>query len=692
MKKFFIGLFVVILLLIIAAFVLLFTPTGNNILKPYIQAQIYKYSPIPLSLDVFRLSLGSFELELNSQKNIKITSNGTFSLLSQSVDGGLNIHITNPSKLAQIADSGLKLEDNFVIENAIVGKFNNLTINTMSNVAGGKVRIDTSVVNFKPADIAAKLDNLTLEGLLVIAGQKPYASGKLNAVANITGNEKLEFNGRVNAKITQGAVSAKLVKNDFGVAIPSTSFSADLVADFGGTDFIHKLHFISNVGNITSSGKTAIQSLKTNSTYEIDIGDLSPFTPFAGIPLRGSFRTNGKIVGGQKWLNVEGKSDFASGFTEYSVSLEQFSKPKDALFSIKNLKLEEVLYTLSKPSYALGILNANAELKNISKGISGTYSHTLDGLVQADVVREEFDMKLFENIEYFHKAQATFTNGSGVINADVKSSVGIFETKDATLTMEGLSLKAPYTLNLPDLKKLKFLTSKELKGAITAHGEAKYSPKALYADFKSNLLGGTLDAVMDKNLINLTMKNMSSMELLDMLQYPQFFKSNFNGTVHYDTLTESGKMEMLLNKGSFADNQLTNLLKNLARLDITRDVYENVRIDGDIKKKVVTANLDATSSNSKITSKGAQIDLEKDTINANLLLKVQKYELGALVSGKATSPSVSLDTRKLGQDAVKNLLENEKVKEQVEKIEDIINDKAKDLGETIKKGLGNLFK
>ncbi|RAX54685.1 hypothetical protein CCY99_02675 [Helicobacter sp. 16-1353] len=695
MKKFFIGLLFLIIIILVVVFVLLFTSFGNNILKPHIQSQIDKYSPIPISLDVFNLRWGSFTLELNSQSNINITSNGTFSLIGQDIDAILNIKIANPSNIKELATAGVNLQNDFLIENVIRGKFTNIEIDTKSNIANGNLRIVTTIANFKPTKIIADLEKLQVDELLAVVGKKPYVSGEINANANIVGDENLQFTGQALAKISSGTVSTNLVKQDFNIAVPSTTFTVNLLANFDGTNIIHKLEFLSNIGNINSNGNTIIKTLKTNSTYDVDIADLSPFTPFVGMPLRGSFRTDGKIIGNAKWMNVEGKSDFAASNTMYSVSFEQYTKPKDALITIKNLRIEDVLYMLVKPIYSKGLLNANLDFKGISSAINGNYSHTLNGNIQKNVIKNEFDINLNNNLSYTHKANATFSNGNGLINADILTELANLNVKNAVLNISNLSLNAPYTLDVLDLKKLAFITPKELKGSIHANGEIKWTPTSLYADLKSDIFGGNLDAHLNNNIASIMIKNMNSTGILDMLQYPQFFKSNINGDIQYDTQTQQGKMEMILNQGSFTENKLTNLIQNLLKFDTTKEVYNNIKIDGTIDKKLITADLNMLSNNTSVTSKDAKIDIENDNINANLVLKVQNYELGAIVSGKIANPNIKLDTKKLGQDILKNLKSNKKVQEQKEKIETKIEeqkqqlqDKAKD---ALQKGLDKLF-
>lgn len=679
-KKILLFLLGLIFIVLVAAFVLLFTPFGNNILKPHLQTQIDKYSPIPLTLDVFSLRFGSLDIELNSNDDINIVSHGTFSLLSQNIDIALDILLKNP--LTKTSPTATPKE--LLIENAIRGKITNFEIHTVSNSLKGEFRIDTTIVNFKPLKIVGNIKDLELESILALLGKKAYAKGTLDIVANIVGDNNFKFNGQALAKVNNGEVSRNLVKEDFGVNVPDNSFMINLFANFDGTNIKHKFELLSNVGNINSTGSTIIKTLRTNSTYDVDMSDLSLLTPIVGMPLRGEFRTDGKIVGDSKWMNVDGKSDVADSVTTYSLSLENYTSPKDAVLKIKNLKIEKILYMLVQPIYSNGLLNANANLAGISSSINGDYSHTINGTINGKVVKSKFDMNM-PNTNYNHQANINFTNGSGKLNLDFISDIVSLNVKDALVNIDSLGFNAPYTIDIKDLKKLAFVTSKELKGSLSAYGDVVWTPVSLRGSMKSDLFGGKLDAELNNNLISATIKDVNSLGVLDMLQYPKIFDSAINGALKYDRQTQIGNMDFILSKGSFTENKLMSILEKTLKFDGTKEVYNNIKIDGKINKSLVTANLNMQSNNTSITSNEATLNLDSNDINAKLLLKVQKYNLAGTLSGKATNPSISIDTSKLGKDIINNVIKSPKVQEKVQKIED----KTKD---AINKGLNKLFK
>lgn len=701
-KKVILWILGIVVALLVMAFVLLFTPFGNDILKPQIQAQIDKHSPIPATLEVFKIRFGDFEIELNAfeDKNVNISAIGKYSLFGWSIDGVLNILIKNSEQIKGL--DTVHLNENFLVENIIRGKFNDFVVYTKSNIADGKIDIETQVKSYIPTTIIANISNQKIESMLNLVGQKAYANGIFSLKANIIGDKDMNFIGNANAELVNGKMNASLIKKDFGITIPNTTdFVANLTASFDGKDAKHNFNFLSQIGNITSSGSTIIEGLKTNSNYDINISDLSPFSPLAGMALRGSFRTNGKIQGNSEWLNIDGKSDFAGGNTAYSLSLEKFTKPKDALVTIRGLKIHDVLYTIYKPIYAKATLDAKIDLKQLSGNISGTYNHTVRGDAQKSVLKKEFDLNPPTDITFNHNANATLLQGSGELNAKIITDLAEVSVDKAKFRIKDFILDAPYKIIISDLKKLAFVTSRELKGNIIANGNFKYATSKVVADLKSDIFGGKITAALDRNIADIKLIDVKVANILDMLNYQQFFDSNMNGKIRYDIFTHKGNLEFLASNGHFTQNKLMDLLKATLNFDATKEIYESVKIDGNINKKAVKADLSANSKNTSITSRGANLNLEKDAIDANLNIKVKKDELGLKIGGKMSSPSISIDMQKATKTILNRVLGTEKTEALKDKAQNAINkalggansgDSADDSGKKIEQKIGDSIK
>ncbi|MFP4332802.1 MAG: hypothetical protein ACLFQJ_05835, partial [Campylobacterales bacterium] len=99
----------ILVVLIVALYVLLFTPPGNALVKPYIEKEIQKATQLnSAKLNVFILGFGSFDIELELTPKNTIKAKGDHSLISQSLEASYNISLTNLEALSSLTQQPLK--------------------------------------------------------------------------------------------------------------------------------------------------------------------------------------------------------------------------------------------------------------------------------------------------------------------------------------------------------------------------------------------------------------------------------------------------------------------------------------------------------------------------------------------------------------------------------------------------------
>lgn len=95
MKKYLIITLISLLILIIFLAGLLFTQTGNDIVKPYLKAELETQTGLPVEVDLFKLRYDSTEIKIvvNNALNVNIIS--SFNLLDLSFDGTYKLYANN---------------------------------------------------------------------------------------------------------------------------------------------------------------------------------------------------------------------------------------------------------------------------------------------------------------------------------------------------------------------------------------------------------------------------------------------------------------------------------------------------------------------------------------------------------------------------------------------------------------------
>lgn len=670
MKKFVLWILGIILALFVLIFCVLFTPPGNALLKPIIQGQIDKYAPIKLDLEKFSLGISSVELKIAHNDAIIITLGGDFSLFSQTLDLALKVDARDIAVLGELVDT--PLQGSFVINTTAKGSLEYLEVNTTSDIAKSFTDIRVTLQDFTPTAILANIKDAQIKEFLAMAGIKPYASGSLSLEADIKGDKDMNFNGNALLQIAQGLVDSTLIKKDFDIDVPKTTFVTTLNALFDMDKLNHDFSFNGNIGNIHSSGQTLLKTLSTNTSYAVDLSDLSAFTPLVGMPIRGSFNTKGEVKGGMESLEIKGSSNIASSNTSYEALLKNLA-PDTIKAQVSNLKLDTLLWMIYMPRYADMRLNLNAVVSELDKGLSSKADLTLTGTTNNAVMKKEFDLDM-PNTKFNLTSGVVLKQGIGEANSKLDSDIANLNLAKTQINLKDSSFVVPYVATIPNLKKLKFLTGMELAGDFKAQGTAKLKD-TLYADFSTQSLGGSIDAKLDNNKLIASLKDVNTLKLFSIAQLKPVFSSNMNGDFNYDTLTEKGTLKAVLSNGKLMPNEITQLAEKYLKTDITKEAYEDAGLNATIDKKLITTDIGLKSNNTAIYAQGASIDTEKGKINADIKFQIKDKYIYLKARDNLASPSLSIDASDLikaeaskalskgAEQAIDKYIKDDKIKE-----------------------------
>lgn len=670
MKKIVLWILGIILALFVLIFCVLFTPPGNALLKPIIQGQIDKYAPIKLELETFSLGISSVELKIAHNDTIIITLGGDFSLFSQTLDLALKVDARDIAVLGELVDT--PLQGSFVINTTAKGSLKHLEVNTTSDIAKSFTDIRVTLQDFTPTAILANIKDAQIKEFLAMAGIKPYASGSLSLEADIKGDQNMNFNGNTLLQIAQGLVDSTLIKKDFDIDVPKTTFVTTLNALFDMDKLNHDFSFNGNIGNIHSSGQTLLKTLSTNTSYAVDLSDLSAFTPLVGMPIRGSFNTKGEVKGGMESLEIKGSSNIASSNTSYEALLKNLA-PDTIKAQVSNLKLDTLLWMIYMPRYADMRLNLNAVVSELDKGISTKTDLTLTGTTNNAVMKKEFDLDM-PNTKFNLTSGVVLKQGIGEANSKLDSDIANLNLAKTQINLKDSSFVVPYVATIPNLKKLKFLTGMELAGDFKAQGTAKLKD-TLYADFSTQSLGGSIDAKLDNNKLFASLKDVNTLKLFSIAQLKPVFSSSMNGDFNYDTLTEKGTLKAVLSNGKLMPNEITQLAEKYLKTDITKEAYEDAGLNATIDKKLITTDIGLKSNNTAIYAQEASIDTEKGKINADIKFQIKDKYIYLKARDNLASPSLSIDASDLikaeaskalskgAEQAIDKYIKDDKIKE-----------------------------
>ncbi|MDQ7068609.1 MAG: hypothetical protein Q9M40_11890 [Sulfurimonas sp.] len=430
-----------------------------------------------------------------------------------------------------------------------------------------------------------------------------------------------KLDGDILLKTINAKIDTALMKKDFNITLPKTSFVLNLDAKLHGDDIDYAYKLNSNLANITSGGKIIPQPLSIDIKYGVDIQELAVLQPITGAALRGAFKTKGIVLGTKKSMLVKGTSDIGGSDTTYKVALKEF-QPQSVLATIKGAKLQKILYMLGQPNFAKSDLDVNVKLTSLDlKNLAGFLDIDLkNGFINSKDIKTTFSSSTHvdlkgKNIEY----KTAFLSNLAKLNSS------------GSVEPDSMKMDLKYSVYVKELALLKPITSADVRGSFRLNGNVLGDKKKLLVDGKSDFASSdtSFSAVLNNfkpASLKASMKNLKLKKVLYMLKQPHYadgiislnvdipnvksgrlkgtvISSLKQGVVDSKYMTKAYEFSSPMSYTSF-DMKTTTTLKgdladtkvdfnsNLLTLDIARARFniENASLLSDYKLKVL--NLD----------------------------------------------------------------------------------------------------
>jgi hypothetical protein len=655
--KFLAWIFGFVVVLLGALYALLFTTFGNNLVKPYIEAEIQKQIHLPAHLERFSLGLNRVDLILNLTPKNSVGVKGSYSLFSKSFDLHYDVALKKLAALEPLIER--RLNDSFFTKGDIVGDMKFMTVKGLSDVSKSNTDYKIELRDLHPTSIIATVNELDLASLLHMLNEKEYAAGKADLKVNFKNITPHKLDGDIVLVTKKGELNSRVMKKDFAITLPKTHFNMKLDAVLKGDDVIYKYLLNSNLAQMTSSGTLRPQPLKVALAYNVNIANLAVLKPITKADLRGAFHMHGKVKGTKEKMFVNGESDLADSQTTFKALLKDF-QPKTLQAQIHALKLQKLLYMLKQPHYADALFDMKLDIKDANmKNLQGTVNTEITkGLLDSKYLSRAYAFKSRMPKTTFHAKTFTTLNKKSIdTKAEIFSTLADLYLKKAHFDMKEGALKSDYLVKIDNLDQLYFVTERHLKGSLTAEGDIK---KAKDLDFTTHakIAGGTVDAKLHNNDFHADINQLQTLDILDMLLYPKIIKSSIDADLDYNIATSKGLLKGFLSHGKFTKNQVLDLTKQYAHIDLYKQRF-NGDIGAKIDKENIFASLNLKSNTSSIVTKNTYINSKTKQIRSLIDINANKHPLVVKLSGDITKPKVRIDASKILKKEAKKAITKE---------------------------------
>lgn len=647
MKKFFLYLFGVLLILLGIFYALFFTQMGNNILKPTVESKIAEAIQKKVDVETFSLRTDSLTLRLKIDTHSFLALDGKFNLFSKSFDAMFQ------TSLKDITFEPIQINSKMVLQGNLKGTLDDFTLTAKGNALKGDILIDAKGTQESLHDTTVVLKQIDTKELLALLGKPAYAEGLFDLAMDIKEASKTKVEGKSDFKLQATKINDALVLKDFNLSIPPNSMiNASILTQMSGQKIISSIDIASTLATLKTKQTTYTLSTQSlASDYLLFVQDFSKFEPMVGLKLKGEASFAGELSYSPVSYALSATSNVFDG--QSYLKLENDTLEAD----LSRLQLSKIMNFLDKPSYSQGELSVKAKLVSL-QNLKGVIVQSIDnGRVDTALVNKDFNQTLPKTLTYQLKSDTKIENNRATIEAQALSSLANIFLNNAQFDIKEKAFNAQYKVDVEDLEALKTIAKRELRGKASVTGKIKTAEQKLYVDGKSELFGGAIDFVLENNLFQANMKEVQLSELLYALTYPDFFTSTLAAEVQYDTTSAKGTLKATSQDGRFKQNQLGALLLATTGFDLTQEIYKNVLANARIEQDEVFFDTSMNSQNTMITVEEGYINQATDALKSKLKAVILGKEYLANISGTMSNPKVKLDTSSVVKEAVKGKIE-----------------------------------
>ena len=395
------------------------------------------------------------------------------------------------------------------------------------------------------------------------------------------------------------------------------------------------------------NGNYSLFSQAFNIVYRVQMNKLETLKPLTNAPMQGVFYVEGSAKGDLTFIEVDGKSDFASSDTNFVATLKDFASASIKA-KIKNLKLAKVLYMFKQPHYADGVFSLDADISDARSGkLKGSVVSTINnGLLDSKQMTKAYKLKR-EMPHTTYKMNIYSTLDGNIIDSeiDLDSNLANLDIKRARVNLNNGSLVSDYKAKIPNLDKLYFVTEQHMKGGISIDGELKKA-KDLDLSIHSKVAGGKIDALLHNDELHADIAAVQTLDALHMLIYPEIFKASLNAKLDYNLVSEKGELSGHLMDGKFTKNQILTLVKQYTQVDLYAERFKGA-VNAKINKEKILASLNIRSKTSSIKTKNTKINSKTKKINSKIDIDANHNPITVVLNGSISAPKVKIDANKL---------------------------------------------
>jgi len=568
--------------------------------------------------------IGNGKLDATTAKlNIsKITTTLDF-LVSK---GYFNLYIPNLSRLNNIAKQNLrgKLKANGAFYLNAKRGLKQADIATKS--FGGLAKVFYSGNSLK-----VNLKKVSIDKIIHTISAPPYIrSGVVSGAVVVPNLKTLDGNFNIGSS---GTLNPKMLK----VKLPNYKYSINTKGSLkNGTIYAQKSSLVSKFAKVyLTKTKYSLLTKALTTNFSASIKELSALNRLTGQKLRGAISASGYLEQKGSSINLKTTTKSLGGV----VNLHYTNSRVNA--NLKGVSIPKLLYMINQPHLLnSGIVNAVVKLSSV-KPINGIFSVASKGAVDTKSLQKLYKINLGKNFRYaLNIKTGAIKKGIVIAKPKVDTTMGSVNFSKFIYNINRSVLNAKYSISIDNLAKLEPIVEQKLNGSMSINGEIKYSPSNMLITGLAKEFGGSVNFILHNDNLTLDAAGVSVVKVVKMLNYPAFLDAISKVHFEYNIKTKKGTYRANLNDARFLNSKLVDMLKKYAHFDLSKELFSNAVITGNIDNSIVLFNLNTSSQRTKIAVKKGLINTKAQTINAKISFKLNGNDYQFKLTGPIKSPHI----------------------------------------------------
>ncbi|RUM75435.1 MAG: hypothetical protein DSZ11_02275, partial [Sulfurovum sp.] len=650
---------------------LLFHDKGNALLKPYLSSYLSHQVKKDINIQKLKIDMGHLEATAIIDEKSQLTTEGEFSLLTQTVE--LNYQLISKN----FTSKELHLQGDIDVNGTAKGSIENMKIEGKGDAFKFDLAYNFILNKQKIHALKLTIDKAEVEKILTLMEQPSYAKGRADIVVHIPIVEKKISKGTVDIKLYETLLNENILHQAFDLTLPSnTKLTAKIHSQLNSNVLKLQGNIKSNLGTLSfKDANYSLKDKKLQSDYQIKTQEPTHHYPLA---------FNGQIEYHNKKLILKGESSSLGGVTQLLIEGHHLKT------TFRDIHMEKLLQLIGEKSYIQGFINANVELSDIQTK-KGRFTMKSKNLKTVNpLIKKAFDITLTEPLELKLEAEGDIDKELLSMKTKLLSKMFNLTSHKLQYHLKTASLEAPYSLNIPKLKAFKALVRQPLSGQIKIRGEIK-KDKILRIKGITNSLGGELNFNVKDDDFRANLKSVSVRRVMKTLNYPESFTGKLFGDINYNLKNKKGNIHTQLKQAQLLPNEMTNIIKNLRGVDLTKERYNQSLLVAKIDNKKIYFDFHAKSKTTKISLNNAKLNQEKKTIHAQYTLVIENKDISGEIQGDIYHPKITIDSSKFVQKEIEDKMKEFGIREEDKQM---INDTMKKIGigKEEKEMIKNIFK